>query len=125
MQKQSPEVQRQVFSELRAQRQEIKQSKEAIERELKDMNARGDRGKQAAERRTEITLELARLEHEDQYLRKASVQQLHAMGGAGVVNPSSYREWNEGVAEGFGVAGLRLNGAVSGSVRNSVCEAVF
>ncbi len=114
MQKQSPEVQRQVFSELREQRQEIKQRKESMERELKEMNARGDRGPQAADRRTEITLELARLDHEDQYLRKASVQQLHAMGSAGVVNPSSYREWGEGFAEGFGVAGLRLNGAVSG-----------
>ncbi len=114
MPKQSPEVQRQVFSELRAQRQEIKQIKEAIERELKEMNARGDRGKQAAERRTEITLELARLDHEDQYLRKASVEQLKAMGSAGVVRPAFYREWSEGFAEGFGVAGLRLNGAVSG-----------
>jgi FtsZ-binding cell division protein ZapB len=53
-------------------------------------------------------------------MREASVEQLKAMGSAGITNPAKHREWAEGFGEAIAASRLGLTGMSAVSINASI-----
>jgi hypothetical protein len=116
MRQQPAVVQWAVLGQLRQERAQNLQTQQQLLTELQGMNARSDTSTQARERRTEIINQLTLLEHENQVMREASVEQLKAMGSADITNPAKHREWAEGFGEAIAASRLGLTGMSAVSI---------
>ena len=120
MRKQPPAVQFAVLGELREERLGNMQAQQGLLQELQQMNRRGEVGPQAANRRGEILDRLGQLEFENKSLRQASVEQIRAMGDAGLIRPAFQREWGEGAGEAIASSGLALKGLSNAQITNKL-----
>ena len=111
-------VQWAVLGQLRQERAQNLQMQQRLLTELRDMNQRGDASAQAAQRRGEIVNQLNLLDHENQVMRQASVEQLKAMGSAGTTKPAYHREWAEGAGEAIAASRLTLQGLSAASINS-------
>jgi filamentous hemagglutinin family protein len=120
MRQQPAVVQWAVLGELRQERQGNLQNQLALTQELQQLNSKGDTSATAAIRRGEILSQLTQLDTENTTLRQASVEQIRAMGSAGLLKPVDQREWGEGSGSAIGASGLGLKGVSTASIAGKV-----
>jgi hypothetical protein len=120
MRSQPAVVQWAVLGQLREERRDNKQAQSNLLQELQQMNQRGEASPQAADRRGEIVKQLTQLEQEDSSMRRASVEQIRAMGSTGLLKPIDQREWGEGVGEAIAASRLSFSGVGNASISGRI-----
>ena len=112
MKAQPASVQWSVLAELRGTRVVVMQQYAGLADELKNLPPTPDN----AQRRTDLTMQLDRLEQRDAALLGATTPQRLDMGAAGSPNPINQRETYEGMGEALGLARLSGKGISSASI---------